>query len=74
MWQVYPNGRFTLMAVVPLRQVYPSGMCTLVFIHTFSDRIITAQNVFNMLHILLDFLIYMYEFCSNCLFLNIVSQ
>ena len=48
------------------------GRHTLVSIHTSSDRIITAQNVFNMLHILLDFLIY--EFCSNCLFLNIVSQ
>ena len=48
------------------------GRCTLVSIHTSSDRIITAQNVINMLYILLDFLIY--EFCSNCLFLNIVSQ
>ena len=48
------------------------GRCTLVSILTSSDRIITAQNVFNMLHILLDFLIY--EFCSNCLFLKIVSQ
>ena len=48
------------------------GRCTLVSIHTSSDRIITTQNVINMLHILLDFLIY--EFCSNCLFLNIVSQ
>ena len=48
------------------------GRCTLVSIHTSSDRIITAQNVVNMLHILLDFLIY--EFCSNCLFLNNVSQ
>ena len=48
------------------------GRCTLVSIHTSSDRIITAQHVFNMLHIMLDFLIY--EFCSNCLFLNIVSQ
>ena len=48
------------------------GRCTLVSIHTSSDRIITAQNVINMLNILLDFLIY--EFCSKCTFLNIVSQ